>query len=203
MFSQKTCCSGTVLVKTSQYPPQKKCAKLQYSPKGIFAAPKIFFGQWLHALTKLIFLEILWTCDTCKPDKKFWGKMLTWVWLARAVHELTKPKSKFVTPKFGGRWSHTSLTKYFWGKMLTLVWLALIVYEVTKPKSTFAAPIFFVDKGCILCSCDAHKPDKKFRGKMLTLVWLAHAELTEPKSTFAAPKIFCRQWLHVLTDGPI
>ena len=28
----------------------------------------------------------------------------------------------------------------------------------------------------ILCSCDAHKPDKKFGGKMLTRVWLAHAQ---------------------------
>ena len=38
------------------------------------------------------------------PTKNFGGEMLTWVWLARASHELTKPKSTFATPKiFCGR----------------------------------------------------------------------------------------------------
>ena len=38
------------------------------------------------------------------PTKNFGGKMLTWVWLARASHELTKPKSTFAAPKiFCGR----------------------------------------------------------------------------------------------------
>ena len=33
--------------------------------------------------------------------KKFWGlQMLTWVWLARAKHELTKPKSTFHPQNF-------------------------------------------------------------------------------------------------------
>ena len=33
--------------------------------------------------------------------KKFWGlQMLTWVWLARAKHELTKPKSTFRPQNF-------------------------------------------------------------------------------------------------------
>ena len=33
--------------------------------------------------------------------KKFWGlQMLTWVWLARAKHELTKPKSTFCPQNF-------------------------------------------------------------------------------------------------------
>ena len=38
------------------------------------------------------------------PTKNFGGEMLTWVWLARALHELTKPKSTFAAPKiFCGR----------------------------------------------------------------------------------------------------
>ena len=38
------------------------------------------------------------------PTKNFGGEMLTWVWLARASPELTKPKSTFAAPKiFCGR----------------------------------------------------------------------------------------------------
>ena len=54
--------------------------------------------------------------------KKFWGlQMLTWVWLARAKHELTKPKSTFRPQNFlsGLRASHEQSIPFTnWGSCL-------------------------------------------------------------------------------------
>ena len=51
--------------------------------------------------SKKLVKGILCSCDTRKPDKKFWGlQMLNWVWLARAKPELTKPKSTFRPQNF-------------------------------------------------------------------------------------------------------
>ena len=54
--------------------------------------------------------------------KKFWGlQMLTWVWLARAKHELTKPKSTFCPQNFlsGLRASHEQSFPFTWAGAVT------------------------------------------------------------------------------------
>ncbi len=54
--------------------------------------------------------------------KKFWGlQILTWVWLARAKHELTKPKSTFCPQNFlsGLRASHEQSFPFIWAGAVT------------------------------------------------------------------------------------
>ena len=113
--------------------------------------------------------------------KKFWGlQMLTWVWLARAKPELTKPKSTFRPQNFlsGLRAPHEQSFPLW-----SFAHFPAVGAEGSPP---------IVGEGKVYL-CGACKPDKYFGGEMLTWVWLGHAlhELTKPKSTFAAPKIFC------------
>ena len=119
MFSQKTCCSVAVLVKTSQYPLKKVCKTPIKSHRHI-CSPKNLLWTMIARTNKTYFLRDTLNMWHMQARQKVLGQNVDLGLVSSCCARANQTQVNTSSPQiFCRRWSHTSLTKYFGGKMLT------------------------------------------------------------------------------------